>query len=62
MKTKTKQGILAGTGWLLFFMMFGFIGGVECGTLPEGRGFIEALACLIGAYLVWRRAGMVVTD
>ena len=60
MKVRTKQSILAGIGWFLFFLMFGFVGGVECGTLPELRGFAEALACLIGAYLAFRKAGMVV--
>ena len=59
MKTRTKRQIAAMIGGILLLLVFGMAGGMECGTIPLGRGFILALLCEAGAWIAFRKAGMV---
>ena len=60
MKVRTKRRIAAAVGGILLLLMYGIVGGIECNSIPETRGFIEAFACVLGAYIAFRKAGMVV--
>lgn len=62
MKERTKRWIAAAVGGLLCLLMYGIVGGMDCGTIPELRGFLEAMACIAGAWGCFRRAGMVRND
>ena len=46
MKIRTKRRICGWISGISLFLMFGFVGGVECGTLPLARGMILAFICL----------------
>ncbi len=46
MTTKTKRRICGWIAATAFFLMLGFAGGLECGTLPLTRGVILMLSCL----------------
>lgn len=60
MKTRTKRRIAAAVGGILLLLMYGIVGGIECNTIPETRGFIEAFACVVGAWFAFHKAGMAV--
>ena len=52
MTRKTKRHICGWIAAIAFVLMFGFVGGVECGTLPITRGAIlmfSSLAVWAGA-------------
>lgn len=57
MKAKTKKVILTALGGLLLLLCYGIVGGMESFTIPEGRGFLEAMACVLGAWWCLSRAG-----
>lgn len=59
MRTETKRKICAAVGWLALLLFFGTVGGMDCGTLPFGRGAAEAAALLIAAAALLRKAGVV---
>lgn len=42
MKIRTKRRICGWIAGISLFIMFGFVGGVECGTIPLRRGMIFA--------------------
>lgn len=33
--------------FVAMFMMFGFVGGMDCGTISVEKGFIGAVSCLL---------------
>ena len=47
MKIRTKRRICGWVSAISLFLMFGCVGGVECGTLPLARGIILAGVCLV---------------
>ena len=52
MTRKTTRHICGWIAGIAFVLMFGFVGGVECGTLPLARGAIlmfSSLAVWAGA-------------
>lgn len=59
MKAITKRRISAAIGGILFILVFGIVGGMDCNTIPFTRGFFLALACELGAWLAFCKAGMV---
>ena len=59
MKTRTKRQIAAIIGGILLLLVFGLAGGMDAGTMPAGRGFILAVGCELGAWIAFRKAGMV---
>lgn len=59
MREKTKRHIAAAVGWLLMILMFGIVGGMDCNTIPFARGFVEAMCCVLLAWICFNRAGMV---
>lgn len=59
MKAKTKRKIAAAIGGILLILVFGIVGGMDCNTIPFTRGFILALACELGAWVCFSKAGMV---
>lgn len=59
MKAKTKRKIAAAIGGILLILVFGIVGGMDCETIPVGWGFVLALACELGAWLAFSKAGMV---
>ena len=59
MKAKTKREISAAVGGILLLLVFGIVGGMDLGTIPFLRGFFLAMACELGAWLAFSKAGMV---
>lgn len=59
MKSITKRRISAIVGSILFLLVFGIVGGMDANTIPFTRGFFLALACELGAWLAFSKAGMV---
>ena len=59
MKARTKRRIAAAVGGILLLLVFGIVGGMDCDTIPFVRGFLLALACELGAWLAFCKAGMV---
>ena len=57
MNMRAKRGILTAIGGLLLLLTFGIVGGMELETIPAGRGLIEGLACMVAAWVCFRRAG-----
>lgn len=54
-----KRKIAALVGGSLLLLVYGIVGGMDCGTIPAFRGFLEALGCLAGAWLCFCKAGWV---
>lgn len=60
MKVKTKRKIAAAIGGFLLLLMYGIVGGMDCGTIPAFRGFLEALFCVLMAWFCFCKAGWVI--
>ena len=54
---RVKKAILTALGGIMLLLCYGIVGGMECFTIPEGRGFLEAMGCVLGAWLCFSRAG-----
>ncbi len=55
MKIKTKRRICVIVGWLAYLLMFGYIGGMELGTIAPARGAAMAVICLdVWAAALWK--------
>ena len=59
MKARTKRRIAGILGGLLLLLMYGIVGGMDMGSIPFVRGFLEALGCILGAGICFGKAGMV---
>lgn len=59
-KARAKAFVYATVGVVLFLLLFGVVGGMDCNTIPAGRGAMEGLACVVGAWLCWRKAGWLI--
>lgn len=59
MKARTKRRIAGAVGGILLLLMYGIVGGMDCNTIPAFRGFLEALGCILGAWICFGKAGMV---
>jgi hypothetical protein len=59
MTVRQKKRICTVLGFMLLVLVLGFVGGMELGTLPIGKGAFLALGCeLVGAFLLYK-AGVV---
>lgn len=58
MKERTKRRIAAAAGGLLLLLMYGIVGGMDCGSIPFLRGWLEAMGCVLCAWGCFHRAGM----
>lgn len=59
MTVRQKKRICTVLGFTLLILMLGFVGGMELGTLPIGKGAFLALGSeLVGAFLLYK-AGVV---
>ena len=59
MKARTKRRIVGALGGALLLLMYGLVGGMDCNTIPVCRGFLEALGCILGAWICLSKAGMI---
>lgn len=59
MKARTKRKIAAVIGGFLLILMYGIVGGMDCGTIPFWRGWVEAMVCTLAAWVCFSKAGMV---
>ena len=59
MTVRQKKRICTVLGFTLLVLVLGFVGGMELGTLPIGKGVFLALGAeLVGAFLLYK-AGVV---
>ena len=59
MTVRQKKRICTVLGFTLLVLVLGFVGGMELGTLPIGKGAFLALGSeLVGAFLLYK-AGVV---
>ncbi len=50
-----RRKLFEAAGWAALLLALGIFGGTEYGTLPMGRGAIEAFGLMIaGAWMLWK--------